>query len=98
MSGQEQMRSRMRPSDYDLPLSRFEPMDVIGRHGSCPVNDIAEDLAITVEAPASSSNRSLRVLPAPSRPDDGRSSIIELTSAGRRLQIAATATVGCRPS
>ena len=35
-------------ADYDLPLSRFEPMQVIARHGTCRVNDIAEELAITV--------------------------------------------------
>jgi DNA-binding MarR family transcriptional regulator len=80
---------------YDLPLSRFEPMQVIARHGTCRVNDIAEELAITVGGTSKlvdriEASRHCRRRPDP---DDGRSSIIALTPAGRRLLIAATDTV-----
>src|SRR5882762_10598314 len=34
--------------EHDLPMTRFEPMQVIARHEACRVNDIAEELAITV--------------------------------------------------
>src|SRR6266851_450046 len=39
--------SRLR-ADCDLPLSRFAPMQVIARHGSCRVHDIADELSMTV--------------------------------------------------
>ena len=35
-------------TDCDLPLSRFEPMQVIARYPECRVQDIAHELAITV--------------------------------------------------
>jgi DNA-binding MarR family transcriptional regulator len=35
-------------ADCDLPLSRFAPMQVIARHGSCRVHDIADELSMTV--------------------------------------------------
>jgi DNA-binding MarR family transcriptional regulator len=82
-------------ADYDLPLTRFEPMQVIARHGTCRVNDIAEELAITVGGTSKLVDRIEASGHCRRRPDpdDGRSSIIELTPAGRRLLIAATDTV-----
>jgi DNA-binding MarR family transcriptional regulator len=80
---------------YDLPLSRFEPMQVIARHKTCRVNDIAEELAITVGGTSKLVDRIEACGHCRRRPDpdDGRSSIIELTAAGRRLLVAATDTV-----
>jgi MarR family transcriptional regulator, organic hydroperoxide resistance regulator len=79
-------------ADFDLPLSRFEPMQIIARRPSCRVFDIADELSLTVggtsklvdriEAAGHCSRRA--------NPDDRRSSIIELTPAGRRLLAEAT--------
>jgi DNA-binding MarR family transcriptional regulator len=79
-------------ADFDLPLSRFEPMQIIARRPSCRVFDIADELSLTVggtsklvdriEAAGHCSRRA--------NPDDRRSSIIELTPAGRRLLTEAT--------
>ena len=35
-------------ADFDLPLSRLEPMQVIARRLSCRVYDIADQLSITI--------------------------------------------------
>ncbi|MFA4080228.1 MarR family winged helix-turn-helix transcriptional regulator [Mycobacteroides salmoniphilum] len=74
-------------SDFDLPLSRYEPMRVIERRGVCRVNDIAADLLITVGGTSKLVDRieasgHCRRRP---NPEDGRSSVIELTSSGKRL-------------
>ncbi len=80
-------------SDFDLPMSRFEPMQVIAHHQPCRVYDIAHELSITVGGTSKLINRIeasgyclRRVNPA-----DHRSSIIELTAAGREIFAAATA-------
>jgi DNA-binding MarR family transcriptional regulator len=74
-------------ADFDLPLSRYEPMRVMERRGSCRVNDIAAELVITIGGTSKLVDRieasgHCRRRP---NPDDGRSSIIELTPSGRRL-------------
>jgi DNA-binding MarR family transcriptional regulator len=74
-------------ADFNLPLSRYEPMRVIERRGSCRVNDIATELVITIGGTSKLIDRieasgHCRRRP---NPDDGRSSIIELTPSGRRL-------------
>jgi DNA-binding MarR family transcriptional regulator len=74
-------------ADFDLPLSRYEPMRVIARRGSCRVNDIATELVITIGGTSKLIDRieasgHCRRRP---NPQDGRSSIIELTPSGRRL-------------
>jgi len=74
-------------ADFDLPLSRYEPMRVIERHGSCRVNDIATELVITIGGTSKLVDRieasgHCRRRP---NPEDGRSSIIELTPSGKRL-------------
>jgi DNA-binding MarR family transcriptional regulator len=81
-------------ADYDLPLSRFEPMQVIARRGACRVNDIAEELVITVGGTSKLVDRieAAGHCRRRSNPHDGRSSIIELTATGRRLLNAATQT------
>jgi len=35
-------------ADVDLPLSRFEPMQIMAHTPACRVNDIADELAITI--------------------------------------------------
>jgi MarR family transcriptional regulator, organic hydroperoxide resistance regulator len=73
--------------DFDLPLSRLEPMQVIARHPSCRVNDIAEELSITIGGTSKLVDRieAAGYCIRRANPDDGRSSVIELTAAGRRV-------------
>jgi DNA-binding MarR family transcriptional regulator len=73
--------------DLDLPLSRLEPMQVIARHPSCRVNDIAEELSITIGGTSKLVDRieAAGYCIRRANPDDGRSSVIELTAAGRRI-------------
>ena len=78
--------------DCDLPLTQFEPLQIIGRREACRVQDIAEELGITVGGISKlvdrieASGRGRR-LP---NPGDRRSCLIELTPAGRRLLASAT--------
>jgi DNA-binding MarR family transcriptional regulator len=80
--------------DLDLPLHRFEPMQVIARTDNCRIQDIATGLAITVGGASKLVDRieaaghCRRV----ANPSDRRSSIIELTPAGKRLLSRATKT------
>ena len=73
--------------DFDLPLSRLEPMQVIARRPSCRVNDIAEELSITIGGTSKLVDRieAAGYCVRRANPDDGRSSVIELTAAGRRV-------------
>ncbi len=79
-------------SDFDLPLTWFEPMDVIDRTSPCRVFDIAAALSITVGGTSKLVDRiegagfCRRLV----NPDDRRSSLIELTPPGRRLLVKAT--------
>lgn len=79
---------------HDLPLNRFEPLGVIDRHGACRVNDIAEELVITVGGASKLVDRieAAGHCRRTANPDDGRSSIIELTPAGKALHSEATTT------
>jgi MarR family transcriptional regulator, organic hydroperoxide resistance regulator len=73
--------------EHDLQLTWFEPMQVIARREACRVNDIAEALSITIGGTSKLVDRieeSGYCVRRPN-PDDRRSSIIELTAAGRRL-------------
>lgn len=74
-------------ADCGLPLGRYESMSVIGRRESCRVNDIAADLIITVGAVSKLVDRIAAAGHCVRRrdPADARSSIIELTDAGRTL-------------
>jgi DNA-binding MarR family transcriptional regulator len=73
--------------DFDLPLSRLEPIQVIARHPSCRVNDIAEELSITIGGTSKLVDRieAAGYCIRRANPDDGRSSVIELSAAGRRV-------------
>jgi DNA-binding MarR family transcriptional regulator len=74
-------------SEFDLPLTHFEPMSVMDRLGRCRVYDIANELGITSGGMSKLVDRieasgHCRRLP---NPDDRRSSLLELTPAGRRV-------------
>ncbi len=79
-------------ADFDLPLSRLEPMQVIARRPSCRVYDIAEELSITIGGTSKLVDRieAAGYCLRRANPDDRRSSIIELTTAGRRILAKAT--------
>jgi DNA-binding MarR family transcriptional regulator len=74
-------------ADFDLPLSRYEPMRVIERYGSCRVNEIATELVITIGGTSKLVDRieASGLCRRRPNPEDGRSSIIELTPSGKRL-------------
>ena len=80
--------------DHDLALTWFEPMQVIERTPSCRVVDIAKALSITVGGASKLVDRieNAGLCQRSSHPDDGRSSTIRLTRAGRRLLSAALRT------
>jgi MarR family transcriptional regulator, organic hydroperoxide resistance regulator len=73
--------------DFNLPLTHFEPMLVIDRRPGCRVYDIASDLKITTGGTSKLVDRIeasgyCRRMPNPA---DRRSSVLELTAAGRRV-------------
>jgi len=79
-------------ASHDLPLTWFEPMQVIHRRGTSRVNDIAEELSITVGGTSKLVDRiekagHCRRLPNPA---DRRSSLIKLTPSGTKLLAKAT--------
>jgi MarR family transcriptional regulator, organic hydroperoxide resistance regulator len=74
-------------SEFDLPLTHFEPMSVMARLSGCRVYDIATELGITTGGTSKLVDRIeasgyCRRLPNPA---DRRSSLLELTEQGRRL-------------
>ena len=74
-------------TEFDLPLTHFEPMSVIDRLPRCRVYDIARELGITTGGTSKlvdriEANGYCRRLPNPA---DRRSSLLQLTEAGRRL-------------
>jgi|SRR5439155_231391 len=81
-------------ADCGLMLSRFEPMRVISGRTPCRVQDIAGELSITVGGVSKIVDRIEAAGHCRRRlnPDDKRSSIVELTPAGRQLLTTATAS------
>lgn len=79
---------------HDLPLSWFEPMQVIERVPDCRVADIAQALSITVGGVSKLVDRieSAGWCVRTPNPVDGRSSVLALTRAGRRRLSAAQAS------
>lgn len=73
--------------DHDLPLSWFEPMQVMDGVPDCRVADIARALSITVGGTSKLVDRIERAGWCGRRPnpDDARSSVLALTRRGRRL-------------
>jgi len=80
-------------SEFDLPLTHFEPMSVMSRLPDCRVYDIATELGITTGGTSKLVDRIeaggyCRRLPNPA---DRRSSLVELTPEGERLYAEAGA-------
>ena len=77
--------------DHDLPLSWFEPMEVMDRVPGCRVADIAQSLSITVGGTSKLVDRIERAGLCARRPNpgDARSSLLALTPDGRRRLAAA---------
>jgi DNA-binding MarR family transcriptional regulator len=74
-------------AECNLPLGRFEVMRVIARQGQCRVQDIANELAITIGGTSKIVDR-IEASGYCSRrpnPDDQRSSLIALSPAGERI-------------
>jgi MarR family transcriptional regulator, organic hydroperoxide resistance regulator len=82
-------------TDLGLPISHVEPMRIIAATPGCRVNDIAEDLSITVGGVSKIVDRleSAGHCRRRANPGDRRSSIIELTPEGRRRLAEAGTTV-----
>ena len=80
-------------ADCDLPLSRFAPMQVIARNGSCRVHDIADELSMTVGGTSKLVDRieASGYCTRSPNPGDRRSSVIELTAAGSAVLARAAA-------
>ena len=79
---------------HDLPLTWFEPLSVIAARPGCRVQDIAAELVITVGGTSKLVDRleAAGLCRRSPHPGDGRSSVIELTDAGRALLERAGAT------
>ena len=81
-------------AEHELPLHKFEPMQIIASQSNCRVYDIASALSLTtggVSKLVDSIEQSGYCKRHPN-PDDRRSSIIELTPAGRKALARATKT------
>lgn len=80
--------------DHDLPLSWFEPIQVMDRVVDCRVVDIAEALSITVGGVSKLVDRIEQAgwCGRAPNPTDARSSVVTLTRAGQRLLEAARGT------
>ncbi|MEC3981140.1 MarR family winged helix-turn-helix transcriptional regulator [Amycolatopsis sp. H20-H5] len=79
-------------ADTGLPMTWFDPMQVIARTEACRVQDIASALVITVGGTSKLVDRieAAGYCERRSHPDDRRSSIIVLTPAGHRILADAT--------
>jgi MarR family transcriptional regulator, organic hydroperoxide resistance regulator len=79
-------------TEFDLPLTWFEPMQVIARVRPCRVFDIATELSITVGGTSKLVDRieAAGHCRRTANPHDRRSSLIELTPSGKRLLGKAT--------
>ena len=82
--------------DHELPLSWFEPMQIIDRIPDCRVADIADALSITVGGVSKLIDRIEHAgwCGRAPNPKDARSSVVALSSAGRRLFHAAEGSFG----
>jgi DNA-binding MarR family transcriptional regulator len=81
--------------DHGLAASQFALLRFIDQTDNCRVGDIARELVITVGAASKSVDRleSSRWVVRRPNPHNRRSSLLELTAAGHKLLLAATATV-----
>jgi len=83
-------------AEIGLPLSDCEGLRVIAERGKCRVNDLADDLSITVGGASKLADRLERggYLTRQSNPDDRRSSVLELTSSGIAARKRAKQLIG----
>ena len=81
-------------AEHDLPLARFETLQVIDRHGACRVIDIADELVVTMSGISKLVDRveAAGYCRRRANPDDRRSSLIELTPDGRAVLERAAVT------
>jgi DNA-binding MarR family transcriptional regulator len=82
-------------ADCELSLGQFLPLRVIGGRAGCRVQDIAEELAITVGGTSKVVDRlvSAGLCVRGANPEDKRSSLITLTPAGERALAAGAASL-----
>jgi DNA-binding MarR family transcriptional regulator len=82
-------------SGHDLPLARYLPMRVIQQTPDCRIQDIAEQLAITNSGASQAVDKIEQAGHARRKPNpaDRRSSVVQLTEAGRELLKAAAETL-----
>jgi DNA-binding MarR family transcriptional regulator len=82
--------------DHDLPLSWFEPLQVVDRVVNCRVVDIADALSITVGGVSKLVDRIEQAgwCARARNPKDARSSVVTLTASGRRVLKAAQNSCG----
>lgn len=73
-------------ADCGLTLGRVEVLEVIARLETCRVNDIADEIGITWGGASKIVDRleGTRLCHRRPNPEDGRSSLIQLTATGRR--------------
>jgi DNA-binding MarR family transcriptional regulator len=71
---------------HDLTLGQFQLLDLIQRVPDCRVQDVVQDIAITVGAASKAVDRleSAGLCRRSANPDDRRSSILTLTEEGAR--------------
>ena len=74
-------------AEYDLPLTSFEVLHLLLRRPGVRIQDIAEEFSITVGGTSKVVDRleAAGLCERRANPNDRRSSIVELTSEGRKL-------------
>ena len=79
-------------SEFNLPLTHYEPMAVIDRLGGCRVYDVANELGITTGGTSKLIDRieADGLCGRRPNPEDRRSSLLELTPAGKKVLQAAS--------
>jgi DNA-binding MarR family transcriptional regulator len=80
-------------AELGLPMSRFEPMQVIARTQACRVHDIARELSLTPGGTSKLVDRleAAGLCERHSNPNDRRSAVISLTDVGENLRRRANA-------
>ena len=82
-------------ADHDMPLGTWEFLQIIERRPDCRVQDIAQEIDITVGATSKAVDRieARGWCRREANPGDRRSSLLVLTDAGRAALAAATPVV-----
>ena len=81
-------------AEYDLPLTSFEVLHLLSRRPGPRIQDIAEEFSITVGGTSKVVDRleAAGLCARRANPNDRRSSVVELTTEGRKL-VAGALTV-----